>query len=405
MMKKFLLFYVFGYVFAGNTPPLSLGGTRDVNDCLIGAGYTWCESSQTCIRQWITPCADNYMDCGDCLKKQRNGYNIACPENCDISPSSHTEPPLVSIDPAIDPPIDPPIAVDPLPVVNPFIRPPCPPVCMIYCVNGNQMDENGCPTCNCNEELPPPVTDQDCILDQPSCDEYEFVCPKITEITNCNQGGIQGYTTYQLSLVIQPNKNVLNLYAIYGDIQNEETTYLPPAYQVYNGNNIGGISPYMIRLNPESLYDSWLTIGVTNGDNNNLISTIGIDFNQWDQENGLTIDNGAVFLMDPTKNPVNDNEYIIGQLTIRSDTNPVAIINAQGKTIDDSIDQSWKENNIRLELNSPTYVNHDTIPPGCLVWYDGCNTCQVINGQLGSCTRIMCFTENPSRCINYNSGH
>ena len=38
-------------------------------------------------------------------------------------------------------------------------------------------------------------------------------------------------------------------------------------------------------------------------------------------------------------------------------------------------------------------------------WYDGCNTCQVNNGILGSCTRMMCFTENPSRCINYKSGH
>jgi len=413
MLKKMILmFHLFDSIFSGNTPPLSLGGTRDVNNCLVSAGYTWCQSSLNCIRQWETPCEDNFIDCGDCLKKQRDGYNIACPENCDM---------IHQIDPVIDSPTDlpipmPPVVIDPMPpvVIDPMPPPmpepvtptfSCPPVCMIYCQNGNQLDENGCPTCNCNEELPPPVTDQDCTLQQPSCDGYEYVCPKITEITNCNEGGIDGYTTFQLSLIVKPNKNILNLYAIYGDEHNEVVTYFPPSYQVYNGNNIGGISPYMVQINPNSLYDSWLTIGITNGDNNNQISTIGVDFSSWNENNGLTINNGAVFLMDPTNNPVNGNEYIIGQLTVRTNSNPVAIVNIQGKTIDTSIDKSWQENNIRFELNSPVEIVYDTIPTDCSVWYDGCNTCQVNNGNIGSCSRMMCFTENPTRCINYNSGH
>ena len=392
MISQFI--FLFSNVYAGNTGdelPL-VGGTRDVNNCLISAGYTWCQSSQNCIRQWETPCEDNFMNCGDCLKKQRDGYNIACPENCDM---------IHQIDPVIDPPIPmPPVAIDPMP---PQIS--CPPVCMIYCANGNQLDQNGCPTCMCNDELPPPVTDQDCNLEQPLCEDYEYVCPKITEITNCNEGGIDGYTTFQLSLIIKPNSNALNLYAIYGNTLNDDITTLPPSYQVYSGSNIGGISPFMVQLNPNSLYDSWLTIGITDGDNNNQISTIGIDFNSWDEDNGITIENGAVFLIDPTNNPVSGNEYIIGQLTVRTGSNPVAIINVQGKTIDNTIDSSWRENNIRFELNSPTEILHDTIPIDCSVWYDGCNTCQVNNGIIGSCTRMMCFTENPSRCINYKSGH
>lgn len=386
-------------VFAGNHGnELSLvGGTRDINNCLVSAGYTWCQSSLNCIRQWESPCADNYINCGDCLKKQRDGYNIACPENCD----------MLAVDPM--PPM-PPVVIDPMP---PSLPPSpiaidshlCPPVCMIYCQNGNQLDENGCPTCNCNEELPPPVTDQDCNLEQPLCDDYEYVCPKITEITNCNEGGIDGYTTFQLSLILKPNMNILNLYAVYGDSHTDDITTLPPSYQVYSGSNIGGISPLMIQLNRDSLYDSWLTIGITDGNNNNEISTIGIDFSSWDANNELRIENGAVFLMDPTNNPTLGNEYIIGQLTVRTGSNPVAIINVQGKTIDNSVDRLWQENNIRFELNSPVEIIHDTVPNDCEVWYDGCNTCQVNNGIIGSCTRIMCFTENPSRCINYKSGH
>jgi len=31
------------------------GGSRDDNNCLVSAGYSWCESSNSCIRSWITP--------------------------------------------------------------------------------------------------------------------------------------------------------------------------------------------------------------------------------------------------------------------------------------------------------------------------------------------------------------
>jgi hypothetical protein len=62
----------------------SIGGQHNDNNCLIGAGYSWCSSSNSCIRQWETPCEDNYSDCHDCLQRQRNGENIACPSSCDI---------------------------------------------------------------------------------------------------------------------------------------------------------------------------------------------------------------------------------------------------------------------------------------------------------------------------------
>ena len=80
-------------------------------------------------------------------------------------------------------------------------------------------------------------------------------------------------------MIIKPDKNVLNLFAIYGNTLDDDLTVFPPSYQVNSASNIGGISPFMIQLNPNSLYDSWLTIGITDGDSNNQISTIGIDFN------------------------------------------------------------------------------------------------------------------------------
>ena len=81
MLKVLIsLFSLFKY---STSPQVDVGGQLDTHNCLSGAGYTWCESSNSCIRQWLEPCSDNYLDCNDCLMKQRKGINIACPEECD----------------------------------------------------------------------------------------------------------------------------------------------------------------------------------------------------------------------------------------------------------------------------------------------------------------------------------
>ena len=81
----------------------------------------------------------------------------------------------------------------------------------MFCPNGYQLDENGCDICLCNT-----VTVENCPLDEQICN-YTYVCPKVTEITTCSEGGISGYTTYQLSLKIKENTDVKNIFAIYGN--------------------------------------------------------------------------------------------------------------------------------------------------------------------------------------------
>ena len=77
LVKSFILSYVYA-----SEESVMVGGQRDNNNCLTGAGYTWCEDTQLCIRHWEVPCADNYDDCNDCLMKQNDGLNIACPKKC-----------------------------------------------------------------------------------------------------------------------------------------------------------------------------------------------------------------------------------------------------------------------------------------------------------------------------------
>ncbi len=392
-MNRLVFFGLNLYSVISQKVPL-VGNARDSDNCLISAGYTWCESSENCVRQWETPCSDNFVDCDDCITKQQRGMNIACPENCDM--------------------IDPPIAIDPMPPVY-YPTDPLPPpsvcsdvMCMMYCPYGHSVDENGCSLCQCND---PPHT-QECPLTQPSCQNYNYVCPKITEITHCGLDGIDGYTTYQLSLLIKENSNVGNVYAIYGD--DDDMIHLPPVYQspVFQGQNLGGVSDYMNNMFPDTRYDSWLTIGVTDGDPNGKISSIGIDFTTWNENEGLNINDGAVFLMDPSHvdSTTQGSEVVIAQLTIPSDSSPTVIVNVQGKTSNFNNQavstKSWSEENIHFQLIPPVYNEPSTVPTNCISWYDGCNTCSVNNGNLGGCTRMMCFRQDIPRCVQYQSvGH
>ena len=405
----------------GQSNGQTIGGQLDQNNCMIGAGYTWCKSTNNCIRQWETPCNDNFIDCSDCLTKQMNGLNIACPTNCDMVQMPPQQmppqqmPPQIAIDPGpIRYPTDPiRYPTDPIRYpTDPIMEPPievCPSVmCMMYCEYGHITDINGCQMCQCNSELPEPITDTDCILTQPSCDGYTYVCPKITEITNCNMGGIDGYTTYQLSLVIKNNMNVYDIYAIYGTSDNN--MIIPPAYNSESefNSNIGGTLDFIKNSNSNAIFDSWLTIGITDGNINNEISSVGIDFKNWNTNNGIIVTDGAVFTMNPSSK-IEDNEYIIGQLTVRTNEQYSVNINVAGKTLLNSgtIDtEMWSDTNVIFPLISPHDIIHNTIPNNCISWYDGCNTCSTNNGMLGSCTRMMCFREDIPRCLTYSQmGH
>ena len=391
-------------------PPV--GGSQDENGCMIGAGFTWCESSQSCIRQWATPCPDNFNGCSDCLTKQRKGMNIACPAECDVV-VDHWRP--ISVDPLPHP-------VDPLPVPEPPVG-PCPDVmCMMYCENGFLLDDNGCNLCSCLSPIPmtppeindilnpAPVSDLpgECPIPPSYCDN-EYACPKVTEVTHCSQDGISGYTTYRLSLVIH-NPNVRNIYAIYGDTQfGEHPMSFPPAYQgtsIYD-SNLGGVAPEIVAINGDAAYDSWLTIGITDGDKNNELASVGIDFNSWTADTGIYTTNGAVFLMDSDKDIVQEPEHIISQITIQDNDVQDVIINVQGKLHCDNcpIPQTWQETQITFHLEKPRVANPNVIPHNCLSWFDGCNTCLVTEGVLRGCSRMMCFTESNPHCLSFASGH
>lgn len=54
----------------------------------------------------------------------------------------------------------------------------------------------------------------------------------------------------------------------------------------------------------------------------------------------------------------------------------------------------------RAPLGAPA-----TPPPGCISWFDGCNTCKVAEGGIMACTKIACkMAESaPPRCLVFSS--
>ena len=501
-------------------PPI--GGELDTNNCLTGAGFSWCEELQDCVRRWETPCQDDFSDCVDCLRKQRQGQNIACPQECDNEnvdcltnedcsnsyfcrpvtrtndakecypyskngdscggytlpmyesrchpsldcvhskssirpsvpmiedapgicmpkcPSSSirdeygtcieselSHPPILGISneceecrPAPCPPPGPDCeytpprtdecgcsigcggitchAEDPLPLCSEVM-------CMMYCENGHQIDENGCNLCACNEPAPLINPDEMCPIPYEECHE-EYVCPKITEVTQCSEGGIVGTTTYQLSLVIRDNTNIKNVYALYGDTLTDGFPMsFPPAYQVKTNfrTNLGGIANNIIDISPNSRYDSWLTIGITDGDPDNQLASIGIDFETWDINSPLIVNNGAIFTMDPDYDLHGLTEVIIGRLTLPTQVSAIATMNVQGKL--KYSEETWKQSNVHFEIIPPQRVDNSIqIPLNCEIWFDGCNTCQIRNGNIGACTRMMCFREEEPYCMRTIDGH
>ena len=385
-MKLFYLLFNLSTIFTsitghGNGPSSDRPITRDENGCLMVKGFSWCEDTQSCIRISETPCRDSFTNCRDCLYRQRL-ESIACPSDCDIEQP---------VEPC--PPCPPPT--------------PCPPPGPDCTYSSPDTDECGCSvgcgeiSCISSTPEPEPVLDQ-CPIQQPNCNEYDYICPKITEVTHCSEDGIDGYTTYQLSVLIKDHNEVRNIYALFGE-GSEHEMYLPPAYQIDGpfNSDIGGISPSIIQIFPDAFYDSWLTIDITDGDQENKLSIIGIDINEWSSTNSISTSNGAVFLIDPEDSNYK-NEYLLGQITISNYLTDVVTMNIQGRKVDDD---SWQDYSVTFPLN-PSEVIQNPIPLDCVLWYDGCNLCQVTNGQLGLCTSNSCLLYGDTHChAHTHSGH
>jgi hypothetical protein len=108
---------------------------------------------------------------------------------------------------------------------------------------------------------------------------------------------------------------------IFGDTINP--FFIPKAFQVEApfGTDIGGVNPQFFPIIHDSEFDSWLTIGITNGSSSGIISlSPGFDLSSWSETNSLETNDGAIYYMNPENGPSErDDGIVIAQLTIKDD--------------------------------------------------------------------------------------
>ena len=140
-----------------------------------------------------------------------------------------------------------------------------------------------------------------------------------------------GYTTYRL--VASLHDTAANLYSIEGTA--DAPMQFPAAYQVASpfGADVGGASPAFFPIANNAAmgfaeFDSWLTVGPTDGSSAGALSTIGIDFSTWSEYNVLFVEDGSVFWMEPSAAPGGD--VTVAQLTVPSGSSGTAYMGMQG---------------------------------------------------------------------------
>ena len=142
-------------------------------------------------------------------------------------------------------------------------------------------------------------------------------------------------------LLLTPGPKAENIYTVYGE--SGWPLRLPPAFQVAApfGVNVGGVNPEMIAIKAEAEFDSWLTVGLTEGDPTNSLGNIGIDIDSWGPQEELSTSNGAVFWMNPTDAPT--QKLVVAQLTVPASFGSQVHMNVGGKS---SQGVDWHERDV-----------------------------------------------------------
>jgi hypothetical protein len=182
-----------------------------------------------------------------------------------------------------------------------------------------------------------------------------------TSVDTFTTSGVEGFTTYRIKLHL--SNAVENCYTIFGT--QEHRLSFPPAYQVPApfGADVGGTSPQLwavanTAVTGFSQWDSWLTVGIVDGDSANGMSSIGVDFTRWSEDTELLSDpaeGGAVFWMNPDLASqavigYPDRTMAIAQLTLAtSDQSQTATFAAQGRP-SSGIADDWEENCISVKV-------------------------------------------------------
>jgi hypothetical protein len=136
-----------------------------------------------------------------------------------------------------------------------------------------------------------------------------------------------------------------NAYTIYGTASSPMS--VPAAYQEATpfGANTGGTNPAFWPIMAGAQYDSWLTVGITDGDTGGALSSIGIDFDAWTASDALATSDGAVFWMAPDDGPAAGTDAVLAQITVSEGSSGTATMSMQGRS---STGTDWQSTSIEF---------------------------------------------------------
>ena len=173
----------------------------------------------------------------------------------------------------------------------------------------------------------------------------------ITAVTEQIIVGENGYSTYRLIALL--SSGATNVFAIFGSAVSPIS--IPAAYQTDApfGANIGGVSPTIYESSPVAASDSWLTVGLTEGDDQSVLSAVGLDFDSWTETAALTSADGAVFWLNPSNGP--SGTVTVAQLTVPSGSSGIVTMGMQGQSTS-GVGDPWIKHGVTFSYGGSSVV-------------------------------------------------
>merc|ERR1712166_450289 len=164
---------------------------------------------------------------------------------------------------------------------------------------------------------------------------YKYVVPFLTKMSQSNSG----MDTYRFGVTLKDE--AVNLYTIMGT--SKGAMVIPQAYQTPNfGVNYGGVKTGVIDAISAAGYDSWLSVGITDGSSG--LGSAGISWKSWTSTKGVSSKDCGIFWMNPAKTTATAaGQIVLGQLTIKTGVSPQWQMGMVGKTASGN---PWREDNV-----------------------------------------------------------
>ena len=208
--------------------------------------------------------------------------------------------------------------------------------------------------------------------------------------------------THTVHLSITLDATQTSVYAVAGTT--DIPMSFPAAYQCATpfGADIGGANPQFFAIaNNAALgyaeFDSWLTVGVTDGSAPGAIAASpGFDLATWTETAGISQTNAAIFFMDPATMGANSGTgpIVMAQMTVSAETVTAASGTATAKLQGRSVSgDDWE---------SPvvwTHISSAAVPLRCCSTVSNCDCGDYC--RTGSCGD--CLRSRPNTCISGNS--